>query len=181
MQLQTGFIKHYDPNHMFAPKENTYHLSLLALIEKRQKRNIAQSIMYGIYSNFIQIIYSLNTNCVLNVMITAQVVNQRFCQQCSLLLKCIRLKRGIIQSNIHKILRNVNLVICIMCPNSMPPDIMVLAQAVLQMFCLQDCFPIQNAKVGKRRSFSQIFTELSQKLIRSSTAWTQYVSQISSS
>ena len=44
------------------------------------------------------------------------------------------IKRGIIQSNIHRILRKVNQVICIMYPNSIP-DIMILAQAVLQIFC----------------------------------------------
>ena len=43
-------------------------------------------------------------------------------------------KSGIIQSNIYRILRKVNQVICIMYSNSMP-DIMILAQAVLQIYC----------------------------------------------
>ena len=53
------------------------------------------------------------------------------------------------------------------------PDIMILPEAVLQIFCSQCCFTTQNAKGVKGRVFSQIFTEFCQKLIRSSTPWTQ--------
>ena len=42
----------------------------------------------------------------------------------------------------------------------------------------QGCFTTQNAKVGKGQ-FSQIFIAFCQTLIRSSTPWTQSVSQIS--
>ena len=49
-------------------------------------------------------------------------------------LQRVSLKRGIIHSNIQRILRKVNQVICIMYPNSMP-DIIILAQAVLQVLC----------------------------------------------
>ena len=45
-----------------------------------------------------------------------------------------KLKKGIIQLNNHRILRKVNQVICIIYPNSMP-DIMILAEAVLQILC----------------------------------------------
>ena len=109
-------------------------------------------------------------------LILAHAVLQIFCWQCSIGLQCISRKRGIIQPNIHKILRKVNQVICIMYPNS-TPDIMILTQAVLQIFCWQYCFTIQNAKVGKGREFSQIFTEFCQKLIRSCTPWTQSLNQ----
>ena len=43
---------------------------------------------------------------------------------------------------------------------------MVLAQAVLQIFCWQDCFTIQDAKVKKGTQFSQLCIEFCQKLIR---------------
>ena len=105
--------------------------------------------MYGIYSKFIQVIYTLNTN----IMILAQGVLQIFCSQSPLwlkcpLLKCLSLKTGII-INIHRILRKADQVTCIMCPNSMP-DIMILAQAVLRPFCWQDCFIIQKCQSRKR-------------------------------
>ena len=52
--------------------------------------------------------------------------------------------------------------IYIKCPNYMP-NIMILTQKVLQIFCSQCCFTTQNAKVGKGGSLSQIFTEFCQK------------------
>ena len=55
-QAENVFVKHYAPNYMLAPKENIYHLSLWSLIGKSQKRDITQSIMWGIYSKFIQVI-----------------------------------------------------------------------------------------------------------------------------
>ena len=42
--------------------------------------------------------------------------------------------------------------IYIMYPNCVP-DIMILAQVVLQIFCSQGCFTTQNDKVGKVRYF----------------------------
>ena len=50
-----------------------------------------------------------------------------------------------------------------MYPNCMPD--MILAHTVLQIFCWQSCFTIQNAKVGKGRKVCQIFTEFYQKLV----------------
>ena len=41
-----------------------------------------------------------------------------------------------------------NLIMCIMCPNSLP-SIMILTQAVLQIYCWQDCFTIQMTKSEK--------------------------------
>ena len=104
-------------------------------------------------------------------MTLAQAVLQIFCWQGPLWVNFLSLKRGIIQSNIHRILWKVQ-IIYIMYPNCMP-DTMILAQAVLQIFCWQSYFTIQNAKVGKGRKVSQIFTEFYQKLIRSSTPWAQ--------
>ena len=43
-------------------------------------------------------------------------------------------------------------------------DAIILAQAVLQIFCWQDCFTMWNAKVGKGRYFSQIFIDFLPKV-----------------
>ena len=115
-----------------------------------QKREIIQPNIYRILPKVNKVIYTLNTICVPNSMILAQAVLQLFCWQGSIGLQCISRKRGIIQSNFPRILWKVNQVICIMYPNSMP-DVMILAQAVLQILCWQDCFTIQNAKVRKGR------------------------------
>ena len=162
---------------MLAPKENI--LPLKPIITSREKSE-TRSIIYGIYSKFIQVIYTLNTNCAPNIMILAQRVLQirattwqnpqnkcapskdsdhpgetlspklliectaktlirlggcpgwsdaqtdlslrlvqthlvgfdmsrlKFGSQCPLWLECLSLKRGIIQSNIHRILGTVN-------------------------------------------------------------------------
>ena len=155
------------------------YISLKPMITNRktsEKRH--NSIMYGIYSNFIQVIYSLDTNCEPHIMILAPVVIQIPCSQSPLWLKCLSLKRGIIQLTIHKILRKVNQVTWFMYPNSMH-GIMNLAQAVLQIFCWQDYFTTQDAKVGKKVHNSiKYFIEICQTFIRSSTPWTQSVCQI---
>ena len=53
------FVKHYSHNHMLVPNENIiYHLNLNG---KSKKRNRTQPIMYGIYSKYIQVIYTLDT------------------------------------------------------------------------------------------------------------------------
>ena len=122
-----------------------------------------------------QVIYTLVTICVSNIMILAQAV---LCWQGLFGLNALSLKREIIQSNIHRILRKVNQVIYIVYLKCMI-DVIILAKAVLQMFCWQDCFTIRNTKVGKGSEFSQIFIEFCQKLIRSTTPWTQSVSHIS--
>ena len=67
------------------------------------------------------------------ILLIQAVIIQIFSSQCPIWLKCLSLKRGIIQSNIHRILRKVNQVICIMYPNC-TPDIMILAQAVSRYF-----------------------------------------------
>ena len=71
MKLENMFVKHYAPNHMFAPKDNkgTIHLG----------HNLA------------------------NTLILAQAFHQIFCSQGPLWVKCLNLKRGIIQSNVHRI------------------------------------------------------------------------------
>ena len=69
-------------------------------------------------------------------MILAQAVLQILCWQGPLWVKCLSQKRGIIQSNIHIILRKVNQVINIIYLNCIINAI-VVAQAVLKIFCWQ--------------------------------------------
>ena len=110
-----------------------------------RKREIIQPNNYGILPKLNQVIYTLNTICMPKIMTIAQVVLQVFCP---VWVKFLRMKREIIQSNIHQILWKVNQVICIMYSSYMP-GIMSLTQAVLQLFCSQGCFTIQNAEVRK--------------------------------
>ena len=100
------------------------------------KREIIQSNIYRILPK---------ANCMPYIMILAQAVIQILWSQGPLWVECLILKRGIIQSNIHRIFRKVNQVIYITYPKCMP-NIMILAQAVLQIFMSQGCFTIQNAK-----------------------------------
>ena len=81
-------------------------------------------------------------------MTLAQAVLQIFCSQGPLWVKCLSPEREIIQSNLDRILGKINGVIYIMYPNCMP-DIMILAQAILRIFCSEGCFSTQNDKVAK--------------------------------
>ena len=51
-----------------------------------------------------QVIYIMDPNCMPYIIILAQSIRQIFCSQCSLWVKCLSLKRGIIQSNFDRIL-----------------------------------------------------------------------------
>ena len=55
-----------------------------------------------------QIIYTLDTICLPNIKILAQAVLQIFCSQDPLCVKCISLKRSMIQPNVDRIVRKVN-------------------------------------------------------------------------
>ena len=116
---------------------------------KRQsrKRELIQSTTYRNLPKVNQVIYTLDTFCIPNIMTLAQAVLEIVCSQGPLWVKCLRPKRGIIQSKFDRILWKVNQVLYIMYPNC-KPDIMILAQAVLHIFC---CFTTQNDKVGKGR------------------------------
>ena len=127
---------------------------------KSRKREIIQPKIHSIPRKNNLVIYTFDTICVSNIMILAQAVLQILCWQGHLWVKCLSLEKGIIQSNIHRILRKVNQIICIMSLNHMI-DAIILAQSVLQIFCWQDCFTTRNAKVGKGRQFSHIFIEFS--------------------
>ena len=134
---------------MLAPKDKLQMANLCSIpLEESpcRKREIIHSNLYKILPKVNQVIYTLDTICMPN-MTLAPVVLQIFSSQGPLWVKCLSLKRGIIQSNFARIFRKVNQVIYIMYPNCVP-DIMILAQAVLQLFCLQGCFSTQNNQVG---------------------------------
>ena len=69
-----------------------------------RKREIIQSNIYRILPKVNQVIYTLDTICMPNIMTLTQAVLQIFCSQCLLWVKCLSPKRGIIQSNFDRIL-----------------------------------------------------------------------------
>ena len=142
-------MKHYAPN-ICLPLKTTCKMANLCSIPFEEspcrKKEIIHSNIYRILPKVNQVIYTLDTICMPNIMTLAQAVLQIFSSKGPLWVKCLSLKRGIIQSNFARIFRKVNQVIYIMYPNCVP-DIMILAQAVLQVFCSQGCFSTQN-KVG---------------------------------
>ena len=62
-----------------------------------KKREIIQPNIYRILPKVNQVIYTLDTICVSNIMILEQAVLQIFCWQGPLWVKCLSLIRGIIQ------------------------------------------------------------------------------------
>ena len=82
-------------------------------------------------------------NCMSDIMILAQVVFQIFCwQSCFYFKKCQSRKREIIQPNIYRILPEVNQVIYTIAVVYMP-NIMILAQAFIHIFCWQGSTGLQ--------------------------------------
>ena len=80
IKLENVFVKHYAPNHMFAPTENIYHLSLWSLIGTKlffftkcqsRKKEIIQSDIHRIWQNVKQVIYIMYPNSTLDIMILA--------------------------------------------------------------------------------------------------------------
>ena len=68
-----------------------------------RKREIIQPNIFRILPKVDQVIYILDTICMPNSMILAHWVLLIFCSRGLLWVKCLSLKRGIIQSNIHRI------------------------------------------------------------------------------
>ena len=125
---------------MLSPKEN---ISLTgAYANRSKKKGITLSNIFTEFSKVDRVIYILDTICMPNIMTPAQAIIQIFCSLCPLWINCLSLKRGIIQSNIHRILRENNHIIYIMNSNCVP-DIMILAQAVLQVLCKQVSIGLQ--------------------------------------
>ena len=151
-----------------------------------QKREFIQSNIYRILPKVNQIIYTLDPFCMPNIMTLAQAILQIVCSQGPLRIKWLspkreiiqlnsessspdilftRLlyytkrqswKREIIQSNIYRILPKVNQVIYTLDTFCMP-NIMTLAQAVLQIFCSQG--PLWVKCLNSKREIIQILTE----------------------
>ena len=109
-----------------------------------RKREIIQPNIHRISRKVNQVIYTLDTIHVSNIMILAQAVLQIFCWHCPLWVKCLSLKRAIIQPNIYTILSNVNQVIYTMATVYNMPNIMILAQGVIQIFCWQGSIGLQS-------------------------------------
>ena len=149
-------------------------LALLHNIPKSEKGD--NSNIYRILPKVNQAMYryTFDTHCIPKMVILAQAVIQILQPQGPLWVTCQSLKRGIIQSNIHRMFRKVNQVIYILYPNCMP-NIIILAQAVLQIFMSKGCFTIQNAKDRHNSAKYRILP----KVIRSSTPWIQSVCPIS--
>ena len=122
------FVKHYASNHAQA-------------LNKKKKTS---SKLHGICPKGNQVIYTLDTICMPNIKILAQAVLQIVCSQGPLGL----LEKGNNSAKYSQQFMKFNPIIYIMLSNCMP-DIMTLAQAVLQLFCSQCWFTIQYAKVGK--------------------------------
>ena len=66
--------------------------------------NILKPNNYRMLPNLNQVIYISDTIGKSNIMILAQAVLQILCSHCPLRVKCLKLKTGIIQSTIDKIL-----------------------------------------------------------------------------
>ena len=109
-----------------------------------QKREIVQPTIYRILPKFNQVIWLLYTICMHNIIISAQGVLQLFCSQVCSFIQNASQKRKIVQPTIYRILPKFNQVIWLLYTICMR-NIIILAQGVLQLFCSQDCFFIQNA------------------------------------
>ena len=83
--------------------------------------------------------YIMYSNCMPDIMILAQVVLQTVFTMLLSHTKQQSRMGELIQSNIYRILPNVNQVIYTL-DTTCIPNIMILAQAVLQIFCSQGCF-----------------------------------------
>ena len=90
-----------------------------------------------------------------NITILAQGFLQLFCSQGPLWLKCLSLMRGIIQSNICRILPKLNQVIYTLDTNCMA-KIMILAQAVIQILWSQGPLWVKCASLKRGRILSNI-------------------------
>ena len=117
-----------------------------------RKRSTIQSNIYRNLPKVNQVNYTLDKISEPNIMVLAQVVLQILCWQCSIGLQCISRKRSTIQSNIYRNLPKVNQVNNTLDTIS-EPNIMVLAQAVRQIFCWQGSKNLQH--VSRKRGIIQ--------------------------
>ena len=115
MKRQSGHL-HYvpkqyawysDPSSSSSPDSLLTRLLYYTKCQSR-KRDIIQPNIYGILPKLNQVIYTLDTICIPKFMIIARAVLQVFCWQGPVWVKFLRMKRGIIQSNSHRILWKVH-------------------------------------------------------------------------
>ena len=113
---------------------SSYFVHKTALLHKTTKseREIIQSNSYRILSKVNQVIYTLDTICMSNIMTLAQAFLQVFCSQGCFSTQNDKAGKG----RCYKILSKVNQLIYTFLTFCMP-NIMTLAQAVLQIFCSQ--------------------------------------------
>ena len=115
---------------MLGPKDNLQMTNFCSIpLEESpcQKRKIIHSNIYRILPKVNQVIYTLDTICMPNIMTLAQAVLQIFCSQCCLSTQNNMSEKG---DNSVKYLQNTLDTICMQ-------NIMTLAQAVLQILCSQ--------------------------------------------
>ena len=131
-----------------------------------RKREIIQPNIYRILPKVNQLIYTMATVYMPNIMILAQAIIQIFCWQGFIGLQCVSRKREIIQPNIHRILRKINQVIYIL-DTICVSNIMILAQAVLQILCWQVLYRLRwkltklnNGVRGQKKYTTGIFNLL---------------------
>ena len=86
-ETRAGVYETLCPQHMFAPKDNLETMFLYYTKCQSWKREIIQQYVHRILPKVNQVIYTLDTICVPNIMIQAQAVLQIFCSQGPL---CIR-------------------------------------------------------------------------------------------
>ena len=122
-KLEQVFMKHHAPNICLPLLKDNLETRC-----QSRKRGIVQSNFYGNLPKIPQVIYTLDTKCVPNIMILAHAVLQIFCWQGSIGLQCVSWKRELIQLNIYRILSKVNQIIYTL-DKICVPNIMVLAQA----------------------------------------------------
>ena len=82
-EIRAGVYETLCPQHMLASTDN------LERICKGQKRVIIQSHIYRNLPNINQVIYTIDTICVPNIMILPQMLLQIFCWQGSIGLQCM--------------------------------------------------------------------------------------------
>ena len=119
-------MKHYAPNHMHDPKG-----------EWTLKENISE-LHHGICSKVNQFIYTLVCNYMPNIRILAKAVLQIFCSQGCSYTKCMCPKKGKNSTeNLRNRLKNYQFINTLVCYYT--PNIIILAKAVLKIFCSQSC------------------------------------------
>ena len=113
MKISLGHLHHATKLHALDPSSSgspDIFFTILFYCTKCQSRKsyIIQLNIHRRLSKVNQVMYTLDKICIPNIMIVAQGVLQIFCSQCHLWLECLRMKGGLNQPNIHRMLLEVN-------------------------------------------------------------------------